>query len=110
MAESTAKLLQTAGEISPRGPVLSQQISRLDTLLAEANSTVEVTLRSDGETEVIVYKVARLGRFQQRELTLRPGTYTALGTRNGYRDVRRSFTIAHDGAPPAVTITCTEPI
>lgn len=110
IAESTAKLLQHAGEVTPRGPVLSQQISRLETLLAQANSTLNVTLRSDGETEVIVYKVARLGRFQQHDLTLRPGTYTALGTRNGYRDVRRSFTIAHDGTPPSVTITCTEPI
>lgn len=110
VAESTAKLVQQAGEVTPRGPVLSQQISRLNTLLAEANTTVDVTLRSDGETEVIVYKVARLGRFQERELTLRPGTYTALGTRNGYRDVRRSFTIAHDSTPPPVTVTCTEPI
>jgi hypothetical protein len=62
------------------------------------------------ETEVIVYKVKRLGRFQQQELVLRPGTYTAVGTRNGYRDVRQTFTIKHDGAPPAVTIACTEPI
>ena len=65
---------------------------------------------SDGETEVIVYKVARLGRFQQHQLTLRPGTYTALGTRNGYRDVRLSFTIAQGTIPTPVTITCTEPI
>jgi hypothetical protein len=41
---------------------------------------------------------------------LRPGTYTAVGTRNGYRDVRQTFTVKHDGAPPTVTIACTEPI
>jgi hypothetical protein len=59
---------------------------------------------------VIVYKVARLGRFAQRDLSLRPGTYTASGTRNGYRDVRQSFTVTHDSTPPAVTIICTDPI
>jgi hypothetical protein len=67
-------------------------------------------LRSDEKTEVIVYKVARLGSFAERELTLRPGSYTALGTRAGYRDVRQTFTITADAAPAPVTVVCTEPI
>ncbi len=59
---------------------------------------------------VIVYKVARLGTFSERELTLRPGTYTAVGTRNGFRDVRETFTLSHDEAVAPVMIACTEPI
>jgi len=110
VAEATGQLLQQAQKISPRGPVLEQQIDRLQRLLQQANTPVAVTLHSDEETEVIVYKVARLGRFQQRELSLRPGTYTAVGTRNGYRDVRHNFTVGHDSAPLPVTIACTEPI
>ena len=110
VATAAAELLQQAKKIAPRGPVLERQISRLETLLDQANTTVAITLRSDEETEVIVYKVAKLGRFAQRELTLRPGTYTATGTRNGYRDVRQSFTIAHDSAATSVTIICTDPI
>jgi tetratricopeptide (TPR) repeat protein len=110
VAAATAQLLEQAKQVSPRGPVLEQQISKLDTTLRQANATVTVTLRSDDKTEVIVYKVARLGSFSERELTLRPGNYTALGTRAGYRDVRQSFTIAHDSAPPQVTIICTEAI
>ena len=69
-----------------------------------------MTLRSDEETEVIVYKVKRLGRFAQQELVLRPGTYTAVGTRNGYRDVRQDFTITPGNASVPITIACTEPI
>lgn len=110
VANAAAQLLEQAGKITPRGPVLEQQIRQLDTLLAQANATVSVLLRSDGETDVTVYKVARLGRFTERELSLRPGTYTALGTRDGYRDIRRSFTIAHDSDTAPVTIACTEPI
>lgn len=110
VAEATEQLLRQAQTIKPRGPVLEQQIATLQVLLQQANTPVAITLRSDMETEVIVYKVKRLGRFQQQELVLRPGTYTAVGTRNGYRDVRQTFTIKHDGAPPAVTIACTEPI
>ena len=110
VAEATAQLLRQARQIAPRGPVLEQQIARLQVLLQQANTPVTVTLRSDMETDVIVYKVKRLGRFEQQQLTLRPGTYTAVGTRNGFRDVRHSFTITHDSAAPAVTIACTEPI
>jgi tetratricopeptide (TPR) repeat protein len=110
VAEATEQLLQYAQQIKPRGPVLAQQIDRVQLLLQQANTPIAVTLRSDEETEVIVYKVKRLGRFGQRELTLRPGSYTAVGTRNGYRDVRLSFTINHNSAPAPVTIACTEPI
>jgi tetratricopeptide (TPR) repeat protein len=110
VAEATGQLLQRAEGVSPRGALLARQIESLRALLAQANTPVSVTLRSDAQTEVIVYKVARLGRFEERELTLRPGTYTAVGSRNGYRDVRRQFTVAHDGTPAAVTIICTEKI
>ncbi|MCB1689656.1 MAG: hypothetical protein KDI33_14270 [Halioglobus sp.] len=110
VAAATAQLLEQAKQVTPRGPVLEQQIGKLETVLRQANATVNVTLRSDEKTDVIVYKVARLGSFSERELTLRPGNYTALGTRAGYRDVRQSFTVTHDSTPPPVTIVCTEPI
>ncbi|MCB1675983.1 MAG: hypothetical protein KDI01_06815, partial [Halioglobus sp.] len=110
VAEAAAELLQRARRASPAGPVLRQQIETLQRLLQRAAEPIAVTLRSDRETEVLVYKVARLGRFAQRELSLRPGTYTAVGMRNGYRDVRHTFTVTHDSDPPTVTIICTEPI
>jgi tetratricopeptide (TPR) repeat protein len=110
VAAAAEELLSRAAQVTPSGPRLQSQVRQLEALLEQYNSPVTVTLRSDSETEVIVYKVARLGRFAQRELTLRPGTYTAVGTRDGYRDVRRKFTLAHDGAPAPVTIICTEPI
>jgi tetratricopeptide (TPR) repeat protein len=110
VAEATQQMLEQARRIKSPGPVLSGQIARLEILLQQASTPVAVTLRSDMETEVTVYKVARLGRFDTHELTLRPGTYTAVGSRNGYRDVRLNFTIDHDKPPPRVTIACTEPI
>ncbi len=110
VAKATGALLAQAGKISPATPKLSRQMAQLQALLEKANTPVEVTLKSDRETEVVVYKVARLGRFDQEQLTLRPGTYTAVGSRVGYRDVRRTFTISPDRAPTPVVIACTEPI
>jgi tetratricopeptide (TPR) repeat protein len=110
VAAAAEQLLAQARQISPRGPVLEQQISALETALRRANTEVTVTLRSDAKTEVTVYKVARLGSFSETALTLRPGNYTAVGTRAGYRDVRHSFTVSADSPPAPVTIACTEPI
>lgn len=110
VAQSAQQLLTKARAISPPGPRLQQQIGTLTRLLQTANTPVSVLLQSDLETEVIVYKVARLGRFQQRQMDLRPGTYTAVGSRDGFRDVRREFTVTHDNPPEPVTVICTEPI
>lgn len=110
VANATEQLLRQAGKITPRGTLLDQQINQVNVLLQQANTPVAVTLLSDMETEVILLKVKKLGRFAQQELTLRPGTYTATGRRNGYRDVRQSFTVVHDGKPPAINVICTETI
>jgi tetratricopeptide (TPR) repeat protein len=110
VARATEALLAQARKITPRGAVLKDQIAQLEGLLARANKPIAVTLYSDMETEVILYKVARLGRFQQHQLELRPGTYTAVGQRNGFRDVRREFTVSHNAQAAPVTISCTEPI
>lgn len=110
VARETAQLLERAKGIAPRGPELAAQIAAAQQALELANTPVPVTLRSDALTEVTVYKVARLGRFQQRELQLRPGTYTAVGNRVGYRDVREQFTIEPGETALTVTIACTEAI
>ncbi|WP_146004267.1 hypothetical protein [Halioglobus japonicus] len=110
VARDSAVLLEDARAATPQGPVLEQQIATLDKLLRLANTEVDVTLTSDGETEVIVYKVARLGKFQQQQLTLRPGTYTIRGSRNGFRDVLEKITITPDGPEGTILIACQEPI
>ncbi len=99
-----------AAAIPDPGPRLLRQVSRVETLLAEAARPVRVTLRSDNETEITLYRVGRLGTFEQFELELRPGTYTVTGTRRGYRDVRQQFTIKPGAPAGPFTIRCEEPI
>jgi len=79
-------------------------------MLARAGRAVAVTLSSDTETRVTLLKVARLGEFAEKELELRPGEYTAVGVRRGYRDVRKTFTVDPDAPPQTIHIACTEPI
>lgn len=110
VAGATEKMLQMARKISPRGPVLVSQIDQLEQLLKQANTPIAVTVRSDLETDVVIYKVAKLGKFDQHQLDLRPGNYTAVGSRLGYRDVRVDFAIVAGSKPSPVTIACTEAI
>ncbi|WP_250459436.1 tetratricopeptide repeat protein [Microbulbifer litoralis] len=89
---------------------LQQQIEALETALTQALIPLPVVLQSDSSTHVTIYHVGRLGNFAEREITLKPGRYTAVGTRAGYRDVRREFTVAPGEEPPTVVIRCAEKI
>ena len=67
-------------------------------------------LQSNNETDVIINKIGKLGFFETHELVLNPGTYTAKGTRNGYRDVLQKFTVTAGQTMPPVVVRCEEKI
>lgn len=92
------------------GPRLVDQRDELARLLKRAATPLNVTLVSDEQTNVSVYKVGRLGTFDQTELVLRPGTYVAVGSRPGFRDVRREFLVAPEIDMEPVVVKCEEPI
>lgn len=96
----------TASEPLPKG--LAADMAALADKLDVATSPMSVAFQSDNATEVVVYRVGRLGRFEQRELKLRPGTYTVVGTRDGYRDVRLKLTVNPGQAPAPVIVRCRE--
>jgi len=103
-------VLMVAEGISNPGARLSGQMQRLRTALEVATVPVAVTFRSDGETSVVIYKVGKLGRFTSKVMQLKPGRYTAVGNRDGYRDVRQNFVVSADREPPVVVLECTDPI
>jgi len=91
-------------------PRLDGQLRTLRNFLERANEPVTVRLQSDGQTNVTVYKVGELGQFMSQTLDLTPGSYVAVGVREGYRDVREEFTVGFDGQGPVVTVQCQEEI
>ena len=58
--------------------------------------------------EVTVYQVGRLGAFATHQIKLRPGAYTAIGSRAGYRDVRVRFAVMPGAPIKPIVIRCTE--
>lgn len=109
LSEARQSLAQ-AEAVGDPGPRLRGSISEVREVLKVASTPIEITLRSDGETEVTVYRIARLGQFNEQQLTLRPGRYTAVGVRRGFRDVREEFTVTPGGLAEPVFIACTEAI
>lgn len=108
LADAEALLLEARSQ-SELPPVMARRVDALADLLARAAQPVAVILRSDGATQVTVLRVARLGTFEETVLKLRPGRYTATGSRVGYRDVRKDFSVQPDDNDPVV-IQTEEPI
>ena len=92
------------------GSALGRQIAAVEDLITAAETPQRVALTSDNQTEVTVYRVGRIGTFERKELELLPGRYTVVGMRDGFRDVRREFTLLPGGEAPTLAIRCEEPI
>jgi hypothetical protein len=99
-------LLVEAKEITPRGPILTARIEKLEQLVAVAQTPVKIAIESDNLTRVAVYKVGKLGQFSVHELELRPGTYTVVGTRDGYQDVRQKVVVKPGLQSLRITVKC----
>jgi tetratricopeptide (TPR) repeat protein len=103
-------LLSTAAGFEDAGPKMRQQIARLDEIVSKASIPVKVVLISDGYTEVVIYKVGRFGTLDRRDIELRPGSYTVVGTRNGYRDVRLTLAVVAGEITKPLVVVCREKI
>ena len=103
-------LIENADAQSPSGPVLRSQVARLQILLPAFDKPVHLALMSDGATRVAIPSIGFSGVFSQHEIQLKPGKYTVVGTRDGYRDVRRDITIAPGQDVQTISVSCGEPI
>ena len=103
-------LLQSAQEQPSPGPALRGQIARLGALVPEFDKPVHLALLSDSFTQVAIPSVGSFGAFARRDIELKPGHYTVIGTRNGYRDVRRDISVSPGQPTQTVSVACSEPI
>jgi hypothetical protein len=108
-AEARGLLAAAAAAGNPRER-LAESADRLDRLAKAAESPVRLRLQSDGLTQVAIYRVGQYGTFATREVQLLPGRYTVVGTRTGFRDVRREVVLPPGAEAAAVVVRCEEPI
>jgi hypothetical protein len=104
--ENAILLIKEAEKLEQKGPQFNARLNALKTVVDLARTPVKVMIESDNLTEIAVYKVGKLGKFTARELSLRPGTYTVVGSRNGYQDVRLKITVKPGQKSLRVSIIC----
>jgi tetratricopeptide (TPR) repeat protein len=104
------QLLKDAEGIQSPGPKHKAQTKQLKQVLNIAITPIAVELRSDNTTKVTLLKVQELGLFSNKQLSLKPGNYVAVGSRTGYRDVRIEFQVSSKGLPAPIEVICREPI
>ncbi|HTW37857.1 MAG TPA: protein kinase [Steroidobacteraceae bacterium] len=103
-------LIREADAEPSSGAVVHSLAARLATLLPAYDKTVHLALISDNETEVQIQQIGSFGTFSRREIDLKPGTYTVIGTRAGYRAVRRDVTVVPGQDMQTISVRCEEPI
>ena len=104
--DQAVRLLQDIQTAPPAGPRFAAEAEKLKTLVQTAKTPVRITIESDHLTDVSVYRVGKLGRFDARDLNLRPGTYILVGSRDGYRDERLELVVKPGPEPIRVTLVC----
>ncbi|MBS1200716.1 MAG: serine/threonine protein kinase [Proteobacteria bacterium] len=107
---SARSAVAAAADAAPPKAELTRRAAQLSALVDAAETPVRVLLQSDGVTDVVIYRVGPMGAFERREVELLPGRYAVVGTRRGYRDVRRELEIAPGTTPGPVVVRCEEPI
>jgi serine/threonine protein kinase/tetratricopeptide (TPR) repeat protein len=108
--DEAVALLQQARETTPSGPVLQSQTEQLAQLLPQLDRPVLLNMISDNATQVTIPSIGVFGTFGRREIRLKPGTYTVIGTRDGYRAVHQEFTVEPGQGSVTITVSCQEPI
>jgi len=108
--QAAQDIQQQAQAIPSPGPKLSSQLAQVDQLLISALIPIKVVIESDNQTDVNVFRVARLGKISSKSLTLKPGKYVITGARNGYRDVREEIIITAADEGKRIRIACTQAI
>ena len=102
--------MSEARKIKSAGPKHATQVSRLTKELDKSQIKLIVQFRSNKSTNVTLLKNGILGFFDEKKISLKPGVYTVIGSRDGYRDVRIEFQVTPKVMPLSVEVICSEPI
>ena len=108
--KSAEALLAEVDNITPRGAKLTSRADVLRQWMTAMRTPRRLRLTSDGLTSVTIYKVAQFGTLTAKEIEIFPGRYVAVGSRAGFRDVRKEFRVDPNTAQTQLDVRCDQPI
>ncbi len=99
-----------SGQSDTSVPAIRADSARLDPVRSNPDKPVRLSLLSDNATAVAIPSIGQFGTFARRDIELKPGRYTVIGTRDGYRDVRRDITVSPGQDNQTINVSCSDPI
>lgn len=102
------KLVVSNHNVPESEPQLASKIEKLGESIRLAEMPVTLLLQSDNQTDITIYRVGRLGKFQEKKVTLKPGSYTVTGFCPGYRDVRKVIKLTPGSGETSLLLRCEE--
>lgn len=106
--EKALIILREGRQVADPAGAVSQKIALLEGILEQQSSPQKVTILSDGNTDIEIYKVGKFNPATQLDLDLRPGEYTVIGSRLMYRDVRYTLKVEVGEQPSPLKVICQE--
>ena len=106
--QQATSVYRNALKTKPPKKHLLEQLDRVKTTLTQARIPVSLLIESDNNTKVTLYKVGLLGQFDTKKLHLNPGSYTIIGSRDGYQDVRHQFTLNANTPTTTIVVRCNQ--
>ncbi|MGH1538351.1 MAG: tetratricopeptide repeat protein [Gammaproteobacteria bacterium] len=110
VANEAEQLIQDIASLSNPGSKIELAVIELKKLLRLAKQPISLVLQSDNQTDISIFKVGKFGKFKQRDIELKIGKYTIVGSRTGFRDTRKILTVTADMPNKTISIRCDEPI
>jgi len=89
---------------------LVSQIVSVKQILQKSKLPINVEIFSDDLTLVTIFRVGEMGHFTNKQLSLKPGEYTLIGSRSGYRDIRKVVTLIPGSQNTKIHVKCIEKI
>ncbi len=84
--------------------MLAQASARLEEALYAYSTPVQVTVLSDNRSTITLLRRESFSPFREKTLALKPGQYTLVARRSGYRDKRITFSVPVLGSAISITI------
>ena len=104
------ELASAATQYQSQSASLAAKTRELKQVLTAINQPVDVNIRSDNQTHIVVRGVGIVGTTAAKTIQLKPGNYTFEGKRAGYRSMLKEVEVPLDQTAVTVTLICDEPV
>lgn len=110
IAQQAKAALAEAWELAPASTNLTAKTDRLGDLVAAYGRDVMVRVVSDGQTQVVVRGIGKVGMVQEKTISLKPGDYVFEGLRPGFRSKLVKASVPPDARDFTIRVICDDPI